>query len=493
MTIRRSSLRRAGDLCEHAGDQCDDQPPVGADQRQRCHQGAARRFSLLRAMRSVRPTGRPRSASAGSAAGAGAVSRSARRSTAFPMAGPAMAAVPAPTAIIDLLDLKTVRVSQGTADIASRSNEALGGTLDYVTDDPAAERRYRFTAAGGDFSARKLYARVDTGDIAPSTRAFVSASTSRVRDWIGGAGETRRDHVEGKLKSTIAAVNLTAWLSYDDADEAEFGSVSPDSFAMRSEPRCLYRSLDRRPVHRPELPCRIAGLAAQPVRLSQERYHYRRGGAVADRYYHRLRGRGDSCRPIWSMSVQDGVGASESEYTGSQPTRIGGAPLGKIYFVTPTGVAATMNEGCAVLRSCRRAMQRLLSEWLTGGDVLSPYPLSRRTRRLHHRCRLDARVRRCENLLRAGFWFERDRANQIRDWHKVTNPLVGMAFDGTAYYEQYSTDYDVDEAMYYGEDTITIGRPERAVRRQAISSSINAAPNSSTTGPARRCARTRNR
>ena len=31
---------------------------------------------------------------------------------------------------LDVLDLKTVIVSQGTADISSRSNEALGGTLD---------------------------------------------------------------------------------------------------------------------------------------------------------------------------------------------------------------------------------------------------------------------------------------------------------------------------------------------------------------------------
>ena len=39
------------------------------------------------------------------------------------------------------MNLERVVVSQGTADIASRSNEALGGTLDFATDDPANERR----------------------------------------------------------------------------------------------------------------------------------------------------------------------------------------------------------------------------------------------------------------------------------------------------------------------------------------------------------------
>ena len=41
---------------------------------------------------------------------------------------------------IDPMNLGGVEVSQGTTDIASRSVEALGGTFDYLTDDPAAAR-----------------------------------------------------------------------------------------------------------------------------------------------------------------------------------------------------------------------------------------------------------------------------------------------------------------------------------------------------------------
>ncbi len=49
--------------------------------------------------------------------------------------------------------------------------------MDYVTSDTTAESRLRFTAAGGDFSARKFYVRGDTGTIAQNTTAYVSAST----------------------------------------------------------------------------------------------------------------------------------------------------------------------------------------------------------------------------------------------------------------------------------------------------------------------------
>ena len=114
---------------------------------------------------------------------------------------------------IDVLDLKTVNVSQGTADISSRSNEALGATLDYVTSDPTADSRLRFTAAGGDFGARKFYVRGDTGTVAPDTTAYVSASTSRVRDWIGGSGKTRRDHLDAKMLSRVGTVDLTGFVS----------------------------------------------------------------------------------------------------------------------------------------------------------------------------------------------------------------------------------------------------------------------------------------
>ena len=43
---------------------------------------------------------------------------------------------------IDTMNMGGVEVSQGTADVASRSIEALGGTFDFTTDDPERERTY---------------------------------------------------------------------------------------------------------------------------------------------------------------------------------------------------------------------------------------------------------------------------------------------------------------------------------------------------------------
>ena len=60
---------------------------------------------------------------------------------------------------IDTANLGGVNVSQGTADIASRSNEALGGTLDFLTSDPLLESGVTLQGAAGEFDAQRLYAR----------------------------------------------------------------------------------------------------------------------------------------------------------------------------------------------------------------------------------------------------------------------------------------------------------------------------------------------
>ena len=46
---------------------------------------------------------------------------------------------------IDTMNIRTVEVSQGTADIGSLSNEALGGTLNFVTSDPLDDMRVRLS------------------------------------------------------------------------------------------------------------------------------------------------------------------------------------------------------------------------------------------------------------------------------------------------------------------------------------------------------------
>jgi iron complex outermembrane receptor protein len=61
---------------------------------------------------------------------------------------------------IDTENLARVDVSQGTADIASRSHEALGGTLDFVTIMPGVNERLIVSTTFAEFDSKYYVCRV---------------------------------------------------------------------------------------------------------------------------------------------------------------------------------------------------------------------------------------------------------------------------------------------------------------------------------------------
>ncbi|MEE7548358.1 TonB-dependent receptor plug domain-containing protein, partial [Xanthomonas sp. Kuri4-1] len=247
---------------------------------------------------------------------------------------------------IDPLDLETVEVSQGTADIASRSNEALGGTLNYLTGEPLEARRVRVVGGIGDQRARKSYARYDTG-LLGATRAWLSASHSSNDDWIDGSGHTTREHLAGRFVSDLGAWTLSGYLSHDDADEPEYSSVTPEQFARDPRHDLLTGTLTG-------IPYLDQNYRSGSRALRRNTFGYLRGAfaggdgfkATLTGYAHRMRGRGDWIPPYLVDVTADGPGAPESEALGGHPA-YGGEALGQHYYLTPGGAAATRVTGCS--------------------------------------------------------------------------------------------------------------------------------------------------
>ena len=132
---------------------------------------------------------------------------------------------------IDSPNLGGVLVSQGTADIASRSNEALGGTLNFLTQDPLHEQRIRVSATMGEYASRKFYGRYDTGTVMANTQAWISVSTADNKVWIDESGEAGRDHLAAKVVSQLDRVRLTGYVSWDDVHEDNYQRITLDQFA----------------------------------------------------------------------------------------------------------------------------------------------------------------------------------------------------------------------------------------------------------------------
>ncbi len=358
---------------------------------------------------------------------------------------------------LDTQNLRTIAVSQGTADISSRTNESLGGTLDYLTSDPEKEIRYRVSAAAGDFGGRKLYARVDTGEILPDTYAWISGSTSRVKDWVSETDTTKRDHIAGKFISDLGKVDLTGYVSFDDANEGEYGSVSLASFRQNPDADGLTSVWTG-------IPYIDQSFRSGSRALRKNLFSYLRAKADlgeiklnAAGYYHRMRGRGDWLPPYLVDITNDGAGNPNSEYTGAG-TVYGGTTSNRIYFVTPTGATAPMIEGCTGSAGISAAYSPACY-----ASNATPVMSYRHTHYKNNRTGMVADVNwdrdfgGVQNLLRAGVWYEHGKSNVVRDWHKVTNALLGPAFDGTPYYVQYENDYGVNEFVYYVDDAVTFG------------------------------------
>lgn len=365
---------------------------------------------------------------------------------------------------IDTMNLRTVEVSQGTADIGSLSNEALGGTLNFVTSDPLEEMRLRVSGSVGDFEASRIYARFDTGSIlGGQARAWFSYSRQEATDWIEGSAQNRRDHLAAKFVLDTP-VRITGYASYDDAHEDNYDQVySAEQFRLLPETDGLVGVWTG-------IPYQDQAYRRAWSTLRKNVFAYLKAETtIADAldlrasvYYHDMSGRGDWVPQYVANVIADGAGNPESELAGGLAK--GGAPAGLIYFVDANGVALSPIAGCV-------------------GSV--PYPYGGTTnpvydpacyapgaigaqsyRHTHYRkdriggaaeAAWTASFGGGENKLRGGIWYEDTRRSEWRDWHNVLDTRVGPDFDPAPYWIQYSRKYPQDTFKWYVEDSLTLG------------------------------------
>jgi len=361
---------------------------------------------------------------------------------------------------IDTPNLGGVEVSQGTADIASRSLEALGGTLNFMTDNPIEEQRMRFLVAAGSFDSQKYYGRYDTGEILPGTYAFISFSHQENSDWINQAGSSPRDHAALKVISDLGDVNLTAYVSYDDTHELNYQSISPAEFAENPEWDRLTAEWTDTPyvnqLYRPAWGTLRKNIFGYVKADYQPTDNIKLSGAFYD---HELDGRGDWVPPYMVDLVND-AGGTESELSNRYD---GGAPIGRIFFVDANGAALTPTPGCA---------SSITFPYGGAGPEYDPacYPANaipvQSYRHTHYQqsrwgvtgdfaWSLD--FEGAANTLRGGVWYEDNNRSEWRDWHQLIDATQGAEYEYTGYWVQYNREYPYKTFMYYVEDSLEVG------------------------------------
>lgn len=364
---------------------------------------------------------------------------------------------------IDSQNLAGIEVAQGTADIASRSNEALGGTLNFITSDPLEEQRVRLSASIGDHDSQRIYGRYDTGLLGDGrTALWVSFSTQEATDFMEGSAENTRDHFAAKLTTELAGFNITAYASYDDTHEDNYQRVYSaafyEEFPMWDE---LIGDWTEVPYVNQAYRRGWSTLRENLFAYVQAEKEVMEGLTLSGAIYrHDNDGRGDWVPP-YLRDVTDDQGGPSSEYLNQ--TVFGGPQLGRIYFVDANGVALDPIAGC---------QSSLTFPYGGGGAVYDPacyapgaIPVQSYRHTHYQRERMgvtgdfeyETTFGDITSVTRGGIWYEDDHRYEYRDWHRIVDARVGPEFFNTPYSVEYNREYPQTTFKWYLEEELAFG------------------------------------
>lgn len=363
---------------------------------------------------------------------------------------------------IDTENLGRVEVSQGTGDIASRSNEALGGTLNFTTIDPGMDESMVVSVSGGSFDAQKYFVRYETGEIAKDTYAWFSASSSENTDWVNQSAENKRDHLAAKFMSMISDVDIKGYFSWDDAQEDNYQRVSLAQFKQNPGSDGLNSEWTGIPYVDQVYRKGWSTLRENLFGYLQADYKTANVEISGNVYYHNNEGRGDWVPPYLVDVKADGDDVGHSELA-SGNTVYGGSALGQLYFVNKAGQALSPIAGCesSIAAPYGGAGPEYDPQCYNQGAV--PVGSFRHTHYEKERFGFDAdfawytQISDMDNTLRGGVWYEDYNRKESRDWHKIIDSRSTYEFDHTPYWVQYDREFPVETLMIYAEDELDMG------------------------------------
>jgi iron complex outermembrane receptor protein len=119
-------------------------------------------------------------------------------------------------------------VSQGAGALDTASTSNLGGTLEFLSDDPASEFGARAALTGGSDSALRIFGRLDSGELGSfGTRAYLSYTDQDMDKWKGG-GVQEQQQVNFKLLQPVGDATVTAYYAWSDRAEQDYQDLSLD-------------------------------------------------------------------------------------------------------------------------------------------------------------------------------------------------------------------------------------------------------------------------
>lgn len=323
-------------------------------------------------------------------------------------------------------NIALTRVSQGAGSLGTQATNNLGGTLEFISRDPASEFGVEADGTYGSNDTWRGFARFDTGDLGgfAATASYAYLSTDKWK----GLGTQRHHMANGKAVAEIGTAKLIATFNFSDRAEQDYQDLSLEMIGR------LGYDWDNLTANYP-LAVLIADIAANrgesgatPTNPAAGTVYPAPFATVDDSYYDASGLRRDY---LASLGVEIPFGEAvtldlRAYYHDNEGQGLWVTP----YTPSPSGVPIS-------IRSSEYDMQR---------------------KGVFGSVRFDFGPHR----LKVGGWFEKNDLNLARRFYGYSSrerpDRVVTNFQKNPFLTQWEFDYDTETYQYYVEDTIDFGR-----------------------------------
>ncbi|AQR62666.1 TonB-dependent receptor [Brevundimonas sp. LM2] len=330
-----------------------------------------------------------------------------------------------PMRFIEPSNIGRIDVSQSSGDIGAPSRFALGGFIDFVTDDPAATPGASFEGGIGSFDFRRASVRLDSGEVADGLSAYVSASSQDYDVWAGeDSRSASRDHYEVKAVKRFAnGSRVQARVAYNDQTDNDFNVVTLQEFEADPDTDRATDAISGIPSRDVDYGGALGGTREDLLAYVNIDLALSPSATLSlNPYYQTLDGE--------SFRYQDRA----RDLTGSDPRAVTGynANGGAVRPVLVTARNSNVVGGPADMRVTPRDRERY---GVTG----------------------EFRVEDlfAGHTLRVGGWWEGGDSTERRNFYRITDSATSIAYDRAALnYVEYERSAEVETTMLYVQDAM---------------------------------------
>ncbi|MEL1264114.1 TonB-dependent receptor [Pseudoxanthomonas putridarboris] len=328
-----------------------------------------------------------------------------------------------PARFIESSNISRIEVSQSSGEIGAPSRFALGGFINFMTDDPATEFGGTTEFGIGQYGFRRAFARLDTGESQSGWSAYLTASRQESDNWAGpDSRSSERDHFELKvLKTFYSGSRISARVSYNDQRDNDYNIVTKGEFENNPN---TDRATDA-----------ISGIPAIDVDY---------GGALGGE------------RKDWLAYVNGDFLLGENVTLKVNP-----------YFQSLKGESYRYQDRSRILSG---GDPRAVLGYNANGGAIRPSLTTLRdsnayggpadmrvTPRDRDRYGVTAEVVLDDIIqghsFRLGGWYEDSKSSERRNFHPLSNPATSVAYDrGLLNYVEYERHANLDTTMFYLQD-----------------------------------------